>query len=169
MFARACLLVLLAAAGTRASPMRAGTQPIWLVLEGLYAAPGGEPSRGGGAGVRAGYRVTDQVSAALGFETLFARGGPVTGISAGFEAMLDSTPIAPFLELSLVRADPFSRAGFSLAQRSGFGADWKLSPAFAVGAVVRYFAPLDAAGPLAGTGIAGIEFGLRIVLVPGAF
>ncbi len=147
----------------------AAQPPVWVVLEGLYAAPGGDSSRGAGAGFRAGYRVTDQLSAAAGFETLFARGGPVLGGAAGFEAMLDSTPIAPFLEFSLIRAGPASRAGFTLAQRTGFGADWKLSPSFAVGAVVRYFTALDPQGTLGSTGLSGLEFGLRLVLVPAAF
>ena len=161
----ACALSL----GARAAPTTSVPNPFWVVLEGLYAAPGGDPSRGPGVGLRLGYRVSDQVSTAIGFETLLARGGPVTGISAGFEAMLDSTPIAPFLELSLVRADPFERAGFSLAQRSGFGADWKLSPACSLGAVVRYFMVLDAAANVSATGLSGLELGVRLVLFPGAF
>ena len=163
------LFIALAASTARAAPPRPISSPLWLVLEGVYAAPGGEPSRGPGGALRLGYRFTDQLSSAVGFETLFARGGPVTGLSAGFEATLDSTPIAPFLELSLVRADPVSRAGFSLAQRTGFGADWRLSRAVALGAVVRYFSPLDNEAPLGGTSLAGIELAFRLVLIPGAF
>jgi hypothetical protein len=144
--------------------------PVWLALEGLYAQPGPDPTRGAGLGARLGYRLTDQVSTAVGFSTLFSRGGPVTALAAGFEAVLDITPVAPFLELSLLRVDPPGRAGFSLAQRSGFGADLRLTRAMAIGAVVRYVTALDADVPLGlGTGLTGLEFGLRFVFVPGAF
>jgi hypothetical protein len=152
----------------RAAPLPPREPPFWLVVESLYAAPGADTSRGPGAGLRLGYRINDQVSTAVGFETLFARGGPVTGLSAGFEAMLDITPIAPFFELSLVRADPLERTGFSLAQRTGFGADLRLWRGFSLGAVVRYLSPLDAQVPLSGS-LAGIELGLRFTIVPGAF
>src|SRR5207237_557352 len=121
---RAASFALLCALPAAAAPLR-GQPPVWLVVEGLYAQPGGDPSRGPGAGLRLGYRFTDQLSSAVGFSTLLARGGAVTALAAGFEAMLDSTPVAPFIELSFLRVDPSQRAGFSLAQRSGFGADWR--------------------------------------------
>src|SRR5437867_8573744 len=97
---RALVAVLaLAAWGAQAAPLPSGKSPVWIALEGIYAEPGGDSSRGPGGGLRLGYRFTDQLSAAVGFSTLFARGGPVTATAAGFEAMLDSTPIAPFLEV----------------------------------------------------------------------
>jgi len=143
--------------------------PLWLVVEALYAAPGGESSRGPGAGARLGYRITDQVSTAIGFSSLFARGGLVTALAAGFEATLDATPVAPFIELSLVRTDPPERVGFSLAQRSGFGFDWRFARGLSLGLVVRYFAALDATdAPVAASSMNGIEFGLRLLAVPGA-
>src|SRR5437867_7252294 len=123
---RAALCGLLFALPAAAAPPQ-GQPRVWLVVEGLYAQPGGDPSRGPGGGLRIGYRLTDQLSSGVGFSTLAARGGPVTAIAAGFEAMLDSTPVAPFIELSVLRVDPSGRAGFSLAQRSGFGADWRTS------------------------------------------
>lgn len=166
---RAALLTL--TLGTAAHASAPGREPpVWLALEGLYAQPGQDPTRGAGLGARIGYRVTDQLSTAAGFSTLLARSGPVTALAAGFEAILDITPVAPFLELSLLRVDPPGRAGFSLAQRSGFGADLRLSRGMAIGAVVRYVTALDADVPLGvGTGLTGLEFGLRLVLVPGAF
>ncbi len=83
--------------------------------------------------------------------------------------MLDSTPLAPFVELSIVRANPQGRVGYTLAQRTGFGVDYRVSKALALGAVVRYFQPLDNDAPLGGTALAGIEMGLRLVLFPAAF
>jgi hypothetical protein len=167
---RACLLALCAAALARpaaAAPLPRGQPPLWLALEGLYAEPGGDASRGPGAGLRLGYRFTDQFSAVVGFSTLLPRGGPLTNVAAGFEATLDDTPIAPFLELSVLRADPVGRAGFTLAQRTGFGADVRLAPGVAVGAVVRYVTPLDPEPGLSGSSLSGLELGLRLVLVPG--
>jgi hypothetical protein len=164
----AAMLIVTPLAARASQPARAEA-PLWLVVEGLYGSPGNDGSRGPGAAVRAGIRFTDQVSSAIGFETLFARGGPVTGLSAGFEAMLDSTPLAPFFELSVVRTNPSSRVGYTLAQRTGFGADFRVSKTVALGAVVRYFQPLDNDAPLGGTALAGLEMGLRLVLTASIF
>ena len=165
--AAAALASAFGAGPARAAPLRPADPRLFLVLEGIYAVPGGEPSRGGGAGLRLGYRVNDQVRFAGGLSSLLSHGQPVTLLSAGFEAVLDATPIAPFLEVSFVRADPVGRVGYSLATRSGFGADWRLSKSLALGAVVRYFTPLDADGPLAGSAANQYEFALRFVVVPG--
>lgn len=161
-------LLLLAAGPARSAPLRPGEPPVWVAVEGLFGEPGASASRGGGAGLRIGYRLNDQLSTAAGFATLFARGGPVTMLAAGLEATLDSTPISPFLELSVMRADPVGRTGFTLAQRSGFGADLRIKPGVALGAVVRYVTPLDSDGLLLTTGLAGLEFGLRFVFTPAA-
>ena len=143
--------------------------PLWIAVEGLFAQPGADLSRGAGGGLRLGYRITDQISAAGGFATLLAHGSPVTLFALGLEATLDSTPIAPFLELSILRADPVGRTDFTLAQRTGFGADYSLRRGVAIGAVVRYVTPLDSGGTLAASSITGLEFGLRLVLTPGLF
>ena len=159
-------LLLLVGGSASAAPLRPGEPPVWVAVEALLGEPGAVGSRGGGAGLRIGYRLNDQLSTAAGFATLFTRGGPVTLLAAGIEATLDATPIAPFLELSVLRADPVGRTGFTLAQRSGFGADFKIKPGVALGAVVRYVTPLDAEGALLTTGLAGLEFGLRFVFTP---
>src|SRR5437867_9073941 len=69
---RALVAVLaLAAWGAQAAPLPRGQSPVWIALEGIYAEPGGDSSRGPGGGLRLGYRFTDQLSAAVGFSTLF--------------------------------------------------------------------------------------------------
>lgn len=159
----------LAALPALAAPLKAAQPPVWIAVEGLFAQPGADLSRGGGGGLRLGYRITDQISIAGGFATLLAHGRPVTLLAAGLEATLDSTPIAPFLELSILRADPVARTDFTLAQRTGFGADYLIGRGVAIGAVVRYVAPLDPAGTLAASSVRGLELGLRLVLTPGLF
>ena len=162
----ASALCLACAGRASAAPLRPSDPALSFVLEGLYGVPGAEASRGAGAGLRVGYRVNDQVQTAAGFSTTLAHGKPVTLLAAGFEAVLDLTPIAPFLELSVVRADPADRVGYSLATRTGFGADYRFSKSMAVGAVLRYFTPLDASGPLVGSLPNQFEFALRLVLIP---
>ena len=173
MQARAALPCLVALALTglpaAATSVRPAQPPLWLSVEGLFSQPGADLSRGGGGGLRLGYRITDQISVAGGFSTLLAHNHPITMAAAGLEATLDSTPIAPFLELSILRADPVGRTDFTLAQRTGFGADYLLGRGVAIGAVVRYVTPLDSGGNLAASQLAGLEVGLRLVLTPGLF
>ena len=173
MQARAALpsLVALALAALPAfgAPLKPSQPPVWVAVEGIFGQPGADLSRGGGGGLRLGYRITDQISVAGGFSTLLAHGKPVTMAAAGLEATLDSTPIAPFLELSILRADPVSRTDFTLAQRTGFGADYLVGRGVAIGAVVRYVTPLDSGGNLAAAPVAGLEIGLRLVFTPGLF
>src|SRR5688572_22153161 len=90
--AAALALAVLALAGppAGAAPLGARAPRLWLSMEGLFGEPGGDTSRGGGAGLRLGLRLTDQLSMAGGFTTLFARRGVVTGLAAGFEATLDA-------------------------------------------------------------------------------
>ena len=56
--------------------------------------------------------------------------------SAGAQAVLDATPIAPFLEATLVDLAPKAVAGYAIAARIGFGADWAFLPAWALGLAI---------------------------------
>jgi len=144
-------------------------------METSYLQPQGDAtSRGGGAGFSLGYRLTDQLSAVGGASASLLwstppDGGPrerhrLTMLSAGLEALLDATPIAPFLDLSLVRLLPGSAAGYSLATRVSLGADWRFAAPFALGLAFRNLTPLDNSGAVSGLG--GAEVALRLTWLP---
>ena len=63
----------------------------------------------------------------------------------------------------MVLLGPERTAGYSLAVRTGLGADWRVTPAFAIGLSVRTLTPLDGT---ATTAAAGAELVLRMVLTP---
>jgi len=173
-FALCAVLALPAAA----APLRSGSPALSLRVETAYVEPGdgSSSSRGAGAGVGAAWRLTDQLSVVGGTSQslLSVRqlpGGPrvargLTMISAGLEAMLDATPIAPFLQLCFVQLLPQTAAGYSLATRTALGADWRIAPAFALGLSVRTLTPLDS--PSGVTPLGGTEIAARFVWVPGA-
>ena len=158
-----------------AAPLLPGEGRVSVRLETTYLQPEGDATiRGGGAGLSLAYRLTDQLSAVGGASasllwSLPADGGPrqmqrLTMLSAGLEAMLDSTPIAPFLELCLVRLLPGDVAGYSLATRLALGADWRFAAPFALGLGVRTLTPLDGAGGI--TSVPGTEVALRLTWLP---
>ncbi|MFL5458334.1 MAG: hypothetical protein ACJ78X_18200, partial [Myxococcales bacterium] len=85
--------------------------PLSFRLETAYLQPTSDDEvRGVGAGVGAGYRLTDQISVvgSASQGTVWTRNGQPTGaprvsrplslFSAGAQAVLDATPVAPFLE-----------------------------------------------------------------------
>lgn len=158
-----------------AAQLQPGEARVSVRLETAYLQPEGDSSsRGGGAGLSLGYRLTDQLSAVGGASasllwSLPAGGGPrqtqrLTMISAGLEALLDATPVAPFLELCMVRLLPGSAAGYSLATRTSLGADWLFAAPFALGLAVRTLTPLD--GPGGVTAVGGTEIALRFTWRP---
>jgi hypothetical protein len=153
-----------------ATPLRPGDAAVSVRLEAAYVQPDDDSSgRGGGAGVSLSYHLTDQLSAVAGVSEslLWSRppaGGPrevrgLTTVSAGLEALFDATPVAPFLELCLVRLLPESAAGYSLATRTSLGVDWRFAAPFAIGLVARTLTPLD--GPGGVTALGGTEVALR--------
>jgi hypothetical protein len=158
-----------------AAPLRPGDPALSVRLETAYLQPDGDSSsRGGGAGLSLGYRLTDQLKAVGGASASLlwsvpAGGGPrqrqrLAMISAGLEALLDATPVAPFLELSVVRLLPEAAAGYSLATRTSLGADWLFAAPFALGLAVRQLTPLD--GPGSVTALSGTEIALRFTWTP---
>lgn len=136
-----------------------------LILESIYAQPGNALVReAAGPGLSAAFRLTDQLSIIGGGALLGSRAGHLTTFSFGLQATLDTTPVEPFLDLAVVRLGPPGSAGYTLATRTGGGADWHLSERFSLGLSVRTLTPLD--GSLV---VAGTEVALRFVVRPGAF
>jgi len=151
--------------------------PLSLRFEASYLQPTNDAvARGLGAGFGAGFRLTDQVSlvASAAQNVVWTQNGQPAGaprssralsmFSLGGQAVLDATPIAPFLEATLVDFAPKTVAGYSLAARVGLGADWAFLPAWALGLAVRSFSPLDSPG--GATALGGAEIAARLVWTP---
>jgi hypothetical protein len=95
-----------------------------------------------------------------------APGGGIVSFAAGLQATLDITPIEPYLEVAVVALTNRTALGYSLAARTGAGADWTFAPGLAIGAVVRAYTAFD---PTNGDNTpAGFEAGLRFTFTPGA-
>ncbi|TMA27158.1 MAG: hypothetical protein E6J78_11140 [Deltaproteobacteria bacterium] len=149
-----------------AAPLRAGTPQLSLRVEGLFGQPTTQLGARGGAGVGAAWRLTDQVSLLADLAQRAARGGGIGSAAVGLQATLDATPISPYLELSVAQFTNRSALGYSLATRTGAGADWQITPRTALGLVVRTYTPFD---PESGnSALAGLEAALRLVFTPGA-
>jgi len=151
--------------------------PLSLRFEASYLQPGSDAvARGLGGGLGASYRLTDQISlvASASQNVVWTQNGQPAGaprasrslsmFSAGAQAVLDATPIAPFLEATLVDLAPHDVAGYSIAARLGVGADWVFLPAWALGLAVRSFSPLDSPGGI--TALGGAEIAARLVWTP---
>ena len=149
-----------------AAPLSRDTPLLQLRLEGLFGQPTTLLGVRGGGGVGLGYRMTDQLWLVADLAERPAPRGGITSVAAGLQATLDSTPVAPFLELTVVRLSNRAALGYSLATRTGIGADWAFSKAMALGLVVRTYTPFDPEGNNAT--LAGLEAVVRLVLTPGA-
>ncbi|MFL5414317.1 MAG: hypothetical protein ACJ79D_23345 [Myxococcales bacterium] len=152
--------------------------PLSFRLETAYLQPTSDDEvRGVGAGLGAGYRVTDQISVvgAASRGTVWTRNGqpagaprvsrPVSLFAAGAQAVLDATPIAPFLEATLAQLTPGDIAGYSVAARIALGADWAFVRSWAVGLAVRSLFPLDAPGG-GFNSVGGVEIAARLIWTP---
>jgi hypothetical protein len=166
------LAALLLAFPAAAAPPGHGASPLSLRIETGYLQPtDSDAARGGGVGAGAEYRFTDQLGAIGSVSQNLVWVRPATGagrarrsltaVALGASALLDDTPVAPFVELSVVQLIPRSAAGYSYAARTALGADWRFAPATAVGLAVRTLTPLD--GPDALTAATGIEVAARLV------
>ncbi|TMA22834.1 MAG: hypothetical protein E6J62_11025 [Deltaproteobacteria bacterium] len=151
--------------------------PLSLRFEASYLQPTNDAvARGLGGGFGASYRLTDQISvvASAAQNVVWTQNGQPAGaprgsrslslFSAGAQAVLDATPIAPFLEATLVDLAPKAVAGYAIAARIGFGADWAFLPAWALGLAIRSFSPLDTPGGI--TALGGAEIAARLVWTP---
>ncbi len=149
-----------------AAPLPKGAPQLQLRFEGIFGQPTNLLGARGGGGVGVGWRLTDQLWLIGDAAQRAAPGGGIGSVAAGLQATLDALPISPYLELTVVRLTNHDALGYSLATRTGVGADWSFSPRMALGAVVRTYTPFDPAGN--NSTIAGLEGVLRLVFTPGA-
>jgi hypothetical protein len=166
------LAALLLALPAAAAPSPGASSPFSLRIETGYLQPtDSDAVRGGGLGAGAEYRFTDRVGAfaSLSQNVVWVRpagGGArtrhaLTAVALGASALLDDTPVAPFVELSVVQLIPRSAAGYSYAARLALGANWRFAPAYALGLAAGTLTALD--GPDALTSATGIEVAARLV------
>jgi hypothetical protein len=160
------LALILLAVPAAAAPLARDTPQLQLRLEGIVGQPTTLLGPRGGGGIGIGYRLTDQIWIVADGGQRAAPGGGITSVAAGLQATLDATPIAPFLEVTVVELSNRAALGYSLAARTGVGADWSFSPRMALGAVVRTYTPFDPEGN--NTTLAGLEAVVRLVFTPGA-
>lgn len=160
------LLLFLVALPASAAPFAGGTPQLQLRLEGIFGQPTTLLGARGGAGVGLGFRMTDQLWLIADAAHRAAPKGGIGSAAVGLQATLDATPISPYLELSIVEMTNHAALGYSLATRTGGGADWQLSRRMALGLVVRTYTPFDPVGN--NTTLAGLEGALRLVFTPGA-
>jgi hypothetical protein len=155
-----------------AAPVEPGSPALSVRLETTYLQPANDATRGAGAQLALGWKLTDQLSVIGGAGQALLTAPSVRGTEGlsmafgGLEGLLDATPIAPFLELCVVKIWPQSVAGYSLAARTALGADWRFSRSFSLGLAVRTLSPLDGTTGL--TAIGGTEIAARLIWVPGA-
>jgi len=151
--------------------------PLSLRFEASYLQPAPtDVAKGIGAGLGASYRLTDQIAviASASENVVWTRAGQPAGaprvsrsvftVGGGALAVLDATPVAPFLEATLVGLAPQEIAGYSLAGSIAVGADWAFVRAWAVGIAVRSLTPLDSPGGI--TAASGIAIATRLVWTP---
>jgi hypothetical protein len=160
------LAVLLAVLPPAAAPLRPGSPRLVVRLEALAGQPSTRLATRAGAGAGIGYRFTDQLWAVGDVATRAAPGGGILSAALGVQATLDATPVSPYLELALVDFGNRREVGYSLAARTGLGADWMFSRAMGVGLVVRTYTAFDAEG--GSQTPTGLEAAVRLVFTPGA-
>ena len=162
---RVPLLVLFACPGLLAAPLERGTPLFSLRMEGLVGQPTTRLSARAGGALGVAVRLTDQLAAIGDVGTRAAPRGPLTTIALGLSATIDATPVAPFVELSVVQIGPRGTAAYSLATRTAFGADWSFARGLAIGLVVRQFLAFDPV--VDGDAPGGTEAAIRFVYTPG--
>lgn len=163
---RLAALTLLVSLPTAAAPLAPGAPRLALRLEGICGQPSTLFGVRGGAGAGLGYRLTDQLWLTADGARRAAPGGGIGSLAVGLQATLDSTPVAPYLELAVVDFTNRKALGYSLATRTSVGADWQATRAVALGLVVRTYAAFD---PQDGSDkLAGLEAAVRLVFTPGA-
>ena len=149
-----------------AAPLGKDAPQLQVRLEGIFGQPTTLLGLRGGGGVGLGYRMTDQLWLIADAAERAAPHGGITSVAAGLQATLDATPVAPYLEIAIVQLTNRAALGYSLATRTGLGADWAISRALALGLVVRTYTPFDP--ELNNATLAGLEAVVRLVLTPGA-
>jgi hypothetical protein len=160
------LAALLLAFPAGAAPLRPGSPRLQLRFEGLFGQPTTQLGVRGGGALGLAWRLTDQLSVLGDAGARAAPGGAIGSLAFGVQATLDATPVAPYLELAVVDLSNRRALGYSLATRTGIGADWMFSRGAAIGVVVRTYTAFDPEKD--NPSLAGLEAALRLVLTPGA-
>ena len=167
---RALVFCTLLASPVQAARQRPGPPALSVRLEGLFGQPTGLLGVRGGGAIGLGYRLTDQLALVGDAAQRAGPGGGIRSLALGIQATLDATPIAPYIELCVVNLGPQDTLGYSLATRTGLGADYHLTGAWATGLVLRTLIALDPVtdrrGNLVTSG--GTEVALRFTFTPGA-
>jgi hypothetical protein len=161
------LAALLLALPAAAAPLPPGSSHLQLRLEGLFGQPTTQLGARGGGAFGLGWRMTDQLWLIGDAAQRAAPGGGMASLAFGLQATLDATPISPYVELAVVDLTNRKAAGYSLATRTGLGADWMFARGAGLGVVVRTYTALD---PEDGRStVAGVEGAFRLIFTPGAF
>ena len=163
---RLAALFLLLSLPAAAASLKDGTPALQLRVEAFGGQPTALLGPRGGAGLGFAYKLTDQLSAVADIASRAAPGGGITSFAAGLQATLDITPIEPYLEVAVVTFTNRNALGYSLATRTSGGVDYKLTPRFGVGVVVRTYAAFDPQNN--DNTLAGFEAALRFTFTPGA-
>ena len=140
---RAFAVFALAALPLRAASLRPGLPALSLRLEGIFGQPTGL------LGVRGG--------------------GGIGSLAFGIQATLDATPVSPYIEFAVVDLTPQKTLGYSIATRTGLGADYHLSRSWLIGLVVRTLIAVNADSDLSRNLVTtgGTEAALRFTYLPG--
>jgi hypothetical protein len=149
-----------------AAPLPPGEPRLQLRLEGLFGQPTTRLGVRGGMALGAGYRLTDQFWVIGDAAQRAAPGGGIGSLALGLQATFDATPISPYLEVAMVDLSNRGALGYSLAARTGVGADWMFSRSAGLGVVVRTYAAFDPSSD--NPTVTGLEAAIRLVLNPGA-
>jgi hypothetical protein len=160
------LAALLLALPAAAAPRPPGAPQLQLRLEGVFGQPTTQLGVRGGAAFGAGWRMTDQLWVIGDAGQRAAPGGGIGSLAFGLQATLDATPISPYLELAVVDLTNRKALGYSLATRTGLGADWMFARGAGIGVVVRTYTAFDPENDK--PTLAGVEAAFRLVLTPGA-
>jgi hypothetical protein len=149
-----------------AAPLRPGMPQLQLRLEGLVGQPTTNLGVRIGLAAGAAWRMTDQLWIFGDAGQRAAPGGGIGSLALGLQATLDVTPISPYLEVAMVDLSNRAALGYSLAARTGLGADWMFSRAAGIGVVVRTYTAFDPVND--NPTVAGVEAAFRLVINPGA-
>jgi hypothetical protein len=156
-------LALLLALPAPAASLKADVPRLQLRLEALGGQPTSLLGTRAGLGLGAAFRLTDQVSVFADGQTRPAPGGGIHSLAVGLSGTLDITPVEPYIEVAVVTLTNRAALGYSLAARTGAGADLRVARAIALGVVARTYAPFNG-----DTALAGFEAALRLSFTPGA-
>jgi len=159
--------IVLFALPAAAAPIPPGSPRFELRMEGLFGQPTTRlGSRGGGA-LGIAWRLTDQLAVIGDAGARFAPGGGIGSLAFGLQATLDATPIAPWLEVAVVDLSNRRAVGYTLATRTGIGADWMFSRGMGIGLLVRTYTAFDPEDD--NPTVAGVEGAIRLIVTSAAF